>query len=442
MMNNRWTMKFVTLATCATLASLLTVTEAEGQGKRGGGPSLVATSKVVKKVASTTESFIGTLKPVRKSVVGSAVAGRIEQVLVDDGDAVGAAEESTEESFVGQPLVHILRESLDIEIEAAEIELELRQKTYEELLKSLPKEIELAEASVQQAQAQKDYAEQVFKRAESLATDRGISQAELEQGVSQFRIQSQALIAAQSELQRLQSTRDIRLTIVQQRIKAQQAELRRLKDLRSKHTVRTPFPGFVSRRIVEQGDWVSSGDPVAEVVQLNPIELRISIPQAFLGRLQSSFDAATPQQPFMAIMTVDSLEQEFEGRVTQIIPEADERTRALPVVIRVDNPKTNSGYLLRPGLLARASLSIGRPAEILMVHKDALVLGQDQVDIFVVDQLADDSAVARKHTVQTGATDGDLIEIRGDIQENDLVVVRGNERLMDGQPIKIIDGNN
>jgi RND family efflux transporter MFP subunit len=254
---------------------------------------------------------------------------------------------------------------------------------------------------------------------------------------SQYKAQSQALLGAKSELRKLTLTSDIRLNIVEQRVKAQEAELRRLADLKSKYTIRAPFPGFVTRKTAERGDWVTRGMQVAEVVQLDPIELRINVPQEYVGKLQQSFDLATESSPSMANVTVDSMVGTFDGTITKIIPQADERTRAVPVVIRIRNPKTKRGYLLKPGLLARASLAVGPIRKTLMVNKDALVLGNNKITVFVVDQSQSNPTV-RGVEVKTGTSQGNLIEIIGQIRQGDTVVLQGNERLRTGQQVKII----
>ena len=69
----------------------------------------------------------------------------------------------------------------------------------------------------------------------------------------------------------------------------------------------------------------------------------------------------------------------------------------------------------------------------IAVHRDALILRADRVAVFKVN----DDNVATRIDVETGIGDGELIEVIGDIAEGDRVIVRGAERLRDGQTVTI-----
>ncbi len=105
----------------------------------GRGPSPVVVSRVVSTRQAASVSFVGSLVPLKRSTIGSAVDGRVTQVLVDDGDAV-TVDESTMVNGqpLGQLLVQLRTVSLDIEIDAAEIELRLASKPKENCKQPCP----------------------------------------------------------------------------------------------------------------------------------------------------------------------------------------------------------------------------------------------------------------------------------------------------------------
>ena len=74
--------------------------------------------------------------------------------------------------------------------------------------------------------------------------------------------------------------------------------------------------------------------------------------------------------------------------------------------------------------------------EVLTVPRDALVLRSDGIAVFVVD----DSNTAQRISVETGIGSGDLIEIRGALNDGDKVITRGNERLQPGQTVQVSEG--
>jgi multidrug efflux pump subunit AcrA (membrane-fusion protein) len=68
--------------------------------------------------------------------------------------------------------------------------------------------------------------------------------------------------------------------------------------------------------------------------------------------------------------------------------------------------------------------------------RDALVLRRDGVSVFLV---RDNKAV--QIPVQVGIGQGDLVEVIGDVQPGDQVIIRGAERLFPGQPVNIKESN-
>ena len=106
-------------------------------------------------------------------------------------------------------------------------------------------------------------------------------------------------------------------------------------------------------------------------------------------------------------------------------------------------------------MLARAIIPTGAKRKGLLVPKDALVLGGPAPMVFVVDATVPDINAAvddkeptsgstntgkvRPVPVKMGSSDGRLIEVDGTIKAGELVVVRGNERLMPGQEVAVIE---
>ncbi len=408
----------------------------------GGPPSPVVVAKVVKTTQSASKSFIGTLMPVRKSTIGSAIDGRVTEIFVDAGDPVSMLEGQVDVNGhpLGQPMVQLRTVALDIQIEAAKIELQNRQQLETELKQTLPTEIESAEASVKEIKARLKYSEDNYQRLLELEqSGGGIPRRELDEAFSTFSAQSQLEIAAQTLLNKLTTTRDTRLRQARLRVEAQEAELRRLQDQLDEFTIRAPFAGYVTAKTTELGQWVSRGDAVMEIVQLDPIELVINVPQAYISQLQEALEyQRANDKHLVAEITVDDVPGLFEGRVVQIVPQADLRSRSFPVRIRIKNPEAAIGHALKSGMLARASLFIGRNDEILLVKKDALVLGGPSISLYVIgEDPQTQSTVVRPVPVHVGASIDDWIQVSGSVAAGDLVVVEGNERLTPGQQVQI-----
>jgi multidrug efflux pump subunit AcrA (membrane-fusion protein) len=74
------------------------------------------------------------------------------------------------------------------------------------------------------------------------------------------------------------------------------------------------------------------------------------------------------------------------------------------------------------------------PRDVLAVPRDALVLREDNTDVCKVDG----KNVATRVAVETGTSEGPMVEVRGPIRAGDRVIVRGAERLEAGQKVQPI----
>ena len=86
------------------------------------------------------------------------------------------------------------------------------------------------------------------------------------------------------------------------------------------------------------------------------------------------------------------------------------------------------------GQTLRVSIPTSAVRQALVVPRDALVLRPEGITIYVVEN----GQVARQVSVITGIGVGEQIEVTGDLNEGDSVIIRGNERLRPGQAVTIM----
>jgi hypothetical protein len=85
-------------------------------------------------------------------------------------------------------------------------------------------------------------------------------------------------------------------------------------------------------------------------------------------------------------------------------------------------------------MLGRASFLIGRQTKMILVKKDALVLGPNQNKVYKI-ATASGKSVAVPVVVETGVEVGSWVQVTGNLTEKDTVVVIGNERLRPGSEV-------
>ena len=207
------------------------------------------------------------------------------------------------------------------------------------------------------------------------------------------------------------------VTVRNAEIAEKKAAVARLDLLLTKASIVSPLSGVVSKRYIEVGQWVKQGDPVADVVQLDPLFVRVNVPEGLMSRIKQGDSAA---------VTVDALGgQSFTGKIDQIIPTADPATRTFPVKILLPNPDGK----IWPGFFCRATItSQGESA--YLVPRDAVVTSGNQHRVIVA---RDGKAVSVPVTMGLGVNG--KVSVVGELTEADVVVTRGNEMLRGGEQL-------
>jgi RND family efflux transporter MFP subunit len=385
------------------------------------GNSVVVT-EVIEREINGGHRVVGTVMPIQKSTVGTAVDGRVVEYLVNVGDHVQAR----------QPLAKLRTGTLEIELKAAQAELTLRQEELRELQNgSRPEEISEARARMLAAQAIRKNSRTRLNRLQQLFQRQAVNETELDDAAEQSEAASQALLALESALQRIETgPRAETIAQAQARVALQESQVELIEDRIKKYTIFAPFDGYVTAEHTEVGEWVSSADPIAEVIALDRVEVLCNVPTEQAVRLRRGIEIRVEFQELPG--------EVFTGAVDRVVPIADSRTRTFPVNIRLQNRINDDHPVLMAGMMARAVLPTGSRSIMPLVPKDSLVLNGSRRYVFVVGSAGDRSGkTVRSVPVTLGVADAGLVQVDGDLQAGDLVVVRGNERLKDGQEVSI-----
>ena len=214
---------------------------------------------------------------------------------------------------------------------------------------------------------------------------------------------------------------------------ASQAAAREQQAIVERHTLRAPFTGVISERHTELGEWVSPGDGLLELVATEDLRFDFRVGQ-------ESFAALKPDTPVE--ITLDALaDKVIAGYVDTIVPVKNPGARTFLVrVLAADLPAEDS-RLITPGMSARGKLNIDTGRSGIAISRDAILRFPDgRMTVWVVDT-GPELPVVREQIVQTGFEFDGVIEITEGLSDGDVIVVRGNETLQDGQGVTILTGS-
>jgi RND family efflux transporter MFP subunit len=306
-----------------------------------------------------TISLTGSVDSRRSSLVATEVAGVVARLEAREGDRVGR----------GEPLAGLRSEEIRLRLEAARGQL-------------------------QEAEARLRLAEAQLARSRGLFDEQIVSQENLDDAVSEAEAWQGRVIQLRAEVARLEI--DLRRT-----------------------TVRAPFAGVVVREHAAEGEWLGIGDPVAEMVDLDDLEVTVEVPESYYAGLARG---GTARVVFSSLGGY-----EIEGAIRAVVPRANPQARTFPVKVALDNAERRIGA----GMLARVDLPVGEPQPAVLVPKDA-VTAQGREDVVYV---VDEGDTVRPVSVKRGAAVGAWVAVEGGVAAGERVVTRGNERLFPGQKV-------
>lgn len=332
----------------------------------------VRVERVTSRAIVQQVDIIGTVTSPRTALLSAAVAGLVAELHVDEGRRVET----------GDAL-------LELDAELARLALER------------------AQAEVRQRETAVADAKRRLAQAERVGTERGIARTEIESLRAEVSIDEAALAASE-------------------------AAVREQRALVARHTLKAPFPGVVSERYTELGEWVNPGDGLMELVETDNLRFDFRVGQDLFATL-------APDTPIE--ITLDALpERSFRGHVSTIVPVKNPSARTFLVRVPATAAETNGRARITPGMSARGRLSIDAGRSGIVVPRDAILRFPDgRITVWVVEMDAE-LPVVRERSVNTGLEFDSVVEILGGLDDGDMVVVRGNETLQEDQAVTILDG--
>jgi RND family efflux transporter MFP subunit len=196
------------------------------------------------------------------------------------------------------------------------------------------------------------------------------------------------------------------------------AQLREAQYEIGQSVIRAPFPGVVSERFIQMGEYLQTGAATVHLVNTGDVEARAT----------AALELAANVHPGQSV-TVRDHGIEKSGRVRTVVPVGDDRSRQFEVRVTLSNPEWLVGTPVEVSLPASAERTA------VTVPRDALVIRQNHSYVLRITR----SNTVEQLDVTPGDGIADAIEVRGPLAPGDRLVVRGGERLVAGQTVRIID---
>jgi RND family efflux transporter MFP subunit len=326
--------------------------------------------------------FTGSLLPLSEFKVAPKIAGRLEKILVNIGDAVKGAQ-----------LVAVLDdEEYHHQVNEAIAELEVAQANFEERDNALQN------------------AKREFERTVALREKKIASESELDAAKSEFNGQQARLKVAQAQVSQKKAAlamAKVRLSYTQIRVPENHAANNRV----------------VGERYVDEGAMLAPNMPIVSILDIGTLIAVINVIERDYPKIQPGLEALIKTDAFPG--------QTFSGKVVRIAPLLMEKSREARIEIEISNDQR----LLKPGMFVRVQIEFRQHENVTVVPIAALVKRNGKQGVFEVDR---SEKKAYFVPVELGIVNGTQAEILSP-QLSNAVVTLGQHLLEDGGNIILPD---
>ena len=239
--------------------------------------------------------------------------------------------------------------------------------------------------------------------------------------------------------QRSQEAKDLylrkpQMALAQSQMFAAQADIDTAQDNLDRTFVRAPYDALIRSKHSELGQFVAAGSPLADIFSVEYAEIRLPIPQNKLAYLElPDMSGAEKGSPIDIYTDVSGEIKHWTAQLHRTEGVFDERSRALYVVARVEDPyglRHSDRAPLRIGAFVNANIEGRELTDIVPLPRYVMRAGNS---LWVVDE----SGYLRNRKVSLLRTSGDLVYVKGGLDEGDLVSLTSLDNSFDSSEVRI-----
>jgi RND family efflux transporter MFP subunit len=206
------------------------------------------------------------------------------------------------------------------------------------------------------------------------------------------------------------------------RKEALEKQINTLRSNLAKYTIRTPIAGKVDDVMINQGEMVSPGLPVANVVNASKVKVVADVSERYVGKIREgdSVEVYFPAVDLGRVATIHA--------VGQVI---NKENRTFKIIVRLSNDQ----HVLKPNLLAKINIFDYTRKDALVIPTRLVHFQQDSTYVFTAN-INDGDTVAQKVNVKLAYSSAEESLVDQGLAKGDLLIVEGHNRVSDGDKIK------
>jgi RND family efflux transporter MFP subunit len=315
----------------------------------------------------------GTVHARETVIVSAQIMGRIQQIMVREGDSVRA----------GQTLVVLDDASLRASTDQAQAA------------------VKVAQSEQVAAQTDAKLAASTMERYKQLQAEKSVSPQEMD------------------EVSRRAEAAAARLDAVRAQTDAARAQESGARTMLGYTRLLAPFSGIVTARMADPGTIASPGAPLLQVDQIGDLQLDATVDESAISTIHKGMKAQ---------VEIDGGNStSLAGTVAEIVPAADPASHTF--LVKIDLPSSSQ---LRAGMYGTAEFANGTRQAIL-IPRSAVVMRGSLASAYILDG----QGIAQLRSLTLGATQGNLIEVLSGISSGERLVDAPSDRDLAGKRIEV-----
>lgn len=254
----------------------------------------------------------------------------------------------------------------------------------------------------------------------------------LSQQVAQLQIQADLAKTTFERQERLWNQKigsEIQYLQAKSNYEAQSRAVNQMKVQLEKTSVKAPFSGVIDDIITEQGSVVAPGQSqLMRIVSLNNMYIEVDVPENYINDVTKNKDV---------IVEFPVLDKVLNAKIRQAGNFINPANRSFKVEVAVPNKDKS----IKPNLTAKLKINDYTNKTALLIPQSIISenANGDQYVYVVTDQNTENEAHVKRVIIQTGKTQGDVIEVLSGLEDGSEIIKEGARSVREGQTVKIIN---
>ena len=212
-----------------------------------------------------------------------------------------------------------------------------------------------------------------------------------------------------------------KLDSIEAQLKDLEAQVSEAKLALSRTEIAAPISGRVNEIETKLGDFVAVGDPVARILQLDPVKVTVGVPESDVAAI---FDLDEAEVIIEALN-----KRRVKGKKIYLSRQPRTLARLYDLELRIPNRDSR----ILPGMFARAELVKAVFKRALVVPLYAVITQSEERFVYI-----EKDGRAQRRNIQLGILVGWQVQITSGLKPGERVIVVGHRFLDDGQAVKVI----